>query len=146
VVEKGQVSQSRELIRELDIESYVRWLAPMPKAQLIACYQGADIVLDQFSGQPGLGLGMIGRESLACGCALVTHFDMETNRDYYAGRRPPLVSASTEETIAAALHRLADDPNERRQLGQMATQWIRETHHWERSIDQYIALYESVLG
>ena len=146
LVEKGQVAQSRALIHELGIEPHVTWLAPMPKAQLIACYQGADIVLDQFSGIPGLGLGMIGREALACGCCLVTHFDMEVNRSYYAGNLPPLVSAATEEEIAAALLRLADDPAERQRLGQAATQWIRETHHWERAVDAYIALYESVLG
>lgn len=145
LVEKGQVAKSRELIAELGIESCVAWLEPMPKAQLVACYRGADIVLDQFSGVPGLGLGMIGRESLACGCCLVTHFDMEANRAYYAGNLPPLVSAAAEDEIAAALQRLADDPTERQRLGQAAAEWIRQTHHGERSVDAYIALYESVL-
>lgn len=145
LVEKGQVELSRALIHELGIESKVSWLPPMPKSELIACYHGADIVLDQFSGIPGLGLGMIGREALACGCCLVTHFDMEANRTYYAGNLPPLVSAATEDEIFAALQYLASDPAERLRLGKAAAQWIRETHHWERSVDAYIALYESVL-
>lgn len=88
---------------------------------------------------------MIGREALACGCCLVTHFDMEANRTYYAGNLPPLVSAATEDEIFAALQYLASDPAERLRLGKAAAQWIRETHHWECSVDAYIALYESVL-
>jgi glycosyltransferase involved in cell wall biosynthesis len=145
LVEKGHVERSHSIIRELRIEPYVRWLKPMPKSELIACYRGSDVVLDQFSGLPGLGLGMIGREALACGCSLVTHFDMEVNHEYYSGNLPPLLSAATEEQIIEALHRLADAPLERVQLGRAAVRWIRETHHWERSIDQYIALYRDVL-
>jgi glycosyltransferase involved in cell wall biosynthesis len=144
LVEKGHIERSQNMIRELHLEPYVHWLKPMPKSELMAYYRGADVVLDQFSGLPGLGLGMIGREALACGCSLVTHFDMKVNDSYYSGNLPPLLSAATEKEIVEALRRLADSPFDRARLGQAAVQWIRETHHWERSVDQYIALYRDV--
>lgn len=138
------VGQACYLISKLGIESQVIWLEAVEKEVLVDYYGAADIIFDQFSGIKKLGLSLVGREAMSCGRPLVTFFDLEGNREYYEDP-PPLVSASTEDEIGAAIRRLAQCPEEREDLGRRAREWVFKTHHWEVAIDRYIAIYEEIL-
>jgi glycosyltransferase involved in cell wall biosynthesis len=139
------VDRARNLISHLGIDPKAVWLDPMQKENLINYYGAVDAVFDQFSGRQGLGLSLIGREAMSCGCPVVTWFDFDGNDNYYQDA-PPLISATTEDEISAAMVRLAADPNERENIGRRAREWIYRTHHWEVAIDRYKALYREVLS
>jgi glycosyltransferase involved in cell wall biosynthesis len=134
--------RSRALVRELGLEERVQWLPPVPKLRLIDAYRAADVVLDQFV----LGtFGGITPEAMACGRPSVVAFDPGLHAWAFP-EPPPVVPASTEAEILAALTRLLDDPAERERVGAAGRAWIERHHSWRLVAERQRRVYEEVLA
>jgi len=93
---------SRELVRSLDIEDKVQWLAPMRKPDLWRTYLSSHAVLDQFV---LASFGGVTFEALALGKRVITNVDFATAGKFFS-EAPPILSASTEDQIADALRKI----------------------------------------
>jgi glycosyltransferase involved in cell wall biosynthesis len=137
-----ELDRSRALIRELGIESNVRWTAPLPKLRLIDAYRAADIVLDQFL----IGtFGAVAPEAMACGRPVVMAFQPEIH-EWCFPELPPVVDAREPEQIYQALERLAGDEEERARLGRSAREWVERHHGWRLVVERHLSIYEEILG
>lgn len=129
---------SRRLVRELGIERHVAWLPARDREQLLAEYQRADVVADQF--QFG-SFGQVSLEGFACGKPVITHYDDDYTRSY--GERPVYLQADTPDAVAAALA-AANDPAVRRALGAAAREWVLRHHSPGVVARALLAVYRAV--
>jgi glycosyltransferase involved in cell wall biosynthesis len=136
-----EIDRSKTLIRELGLDSNVRWLPPLPKLRLIDAYRAADVVLDQFL----IGtFGAVAPEAMSCGRPVVMAFDA-AHHEWCFPVLPPVINARTPEQIHEALARLARDPEERGRIGRMGRAWIEEHHSSSVVLEKQFAVYENVL-
>jgi len=57
-----------------------------------------------------------------------------------------LIDPSDPEQIAQALDRLADDPDERRRLGENGRRAVRERYNWEAEAAKLVGMYRELAG
>jgi len=126
-----------ELVRRLDIEDRVRFLAP-PRSggfswpELARLYLLAHVVADDF----GVGwFGGVALESLAMRRPVLTYIDSSIMDDLYPWH--PMVSAKTADEVADALTSLAGDHGRRTALGERSREWIEEHHAPEPLAKRY---------
>ena len=129
------------LCESLGISSCVEFVPPLTKAQLLAQYHRADVVVDQFN-MPRLGYNAM--EALACGRPVLGHFTEELQRACYP-ELPPMLSADTAEEIAARLGELLD-VRRRAALGAEGRRWIMAHHHWKLIITDLLDRCRSLAG
>ncbi|MDP9308727.1 MAG: glycosyltransferase family 4 protein [Actinomycetota bacterium] len=136
-----EVDRSKTLIRELDVERNVRWLAPLPKLRLIDAYRAADVVLDQFL----IGtFGAVAPEAMSCGRPVIMAFDA-AHHAWCFPVLPPVIDARTPEEIHVALARLAGNTAERDRIGRAGRAWIEEHHNSRIVVERQLKIYENVL-
>ena len=121
------------LCRELGIEHCIDFVPPQTKPQLLAMYQGVDIVVDQFN-MPRLGYNAL--EALSCGAPVLGYYSEELQRACYP-ELPPVFKAGNEEEVAACLEQLGDEAV-RRQAGEAGRQWILDHHHWQPIMEELL--------
>ena len=137
----ADVMRTRALADELGLRRNVRWTKPVPKLRLIDLYRASDVVLDQFTFGT---FGGIAPEAMACERPVVMAFDRALH-EWCFPEPPPIVDARDERTVAEALRRLADDPEERRRLGRDGRAWVERHHGWRLVAERQQAIYEEVL-
>jgi glycosyltransferase involved in cell wall biosynthesis len=137
----ADAARTRALVSELGLDPNVRWTSPVPKLRLIELYRAADVVLDQFTFGT---FGGIAPEAMACERPVVMAFDRALH-EWCFPEPPPIVDARDERTVAAALRRLADDPDEGVQLGRAGRAWVERHHGWRLVAERQRAVYEEVL-
>jgi glycosyltransferase involved in cell wall biosynthesis len=136
-----ELDRSKALIRQLDVERNVRWLAPLPKLRLIDAYRAADVVLDQFL----IGsFGAVAPEAMSCGRPVVMAFDAASH-SWCFPVLPPVIDARTPGEIHAALARLAGNRAERDRIGRAGRAWIEEHHSSRVVVERQLDIYENVL-
>jgi glycosyltransferase involved in cell wall biosynthesis len=119
-----ELDRSRQLVSELGLGDRVVWLRPMSEPLMVQYYQACDAVLDQFQ----LGVfGLITCKALACGVPVVTSYDEKHHQGCFA-EHPPLLRATTEDDIFAALRGLAENRWRGREIGAASRRWV-ERHH-----------------
>ncbi|WP_456727252.1 glycosyltransferase family 4 protein [Bradyrhizobium sp. USDA 3364] len=128
---------SRELIRSLNLDSKVQWLAPMRKPELWRTYLRSHAVLDQFV-LPSFG--GITFEALALGRRVITNVDSGMAKEFFS-EAPPILSASTESEIADALRKIVADQDDRHGLGAAGAAWIRQYHSAARIVELQLTAY-----
>lgn len=134
------VAASRQLAREMEIAHAVRWIAPQTRHALVAYYNAADLVLDQFLNGTYGGCAC---EAWACGKPVFVYLNRP--EDYYE-RPAPAVNVRTEEDIYKRLLEYTEDRRALEAVGHASRQWILEHKDGPRLIQRYIAAYERVLG
>ncbi len=73
------VDASKELIKQLEIEEYVKWFPLMPRKEILLLMKEADIVIGSLS---DASIGGVGFEALSCGKILM-HNLLQTDEEYY---------------------------------------------------------------
>ncbi|HXQ52124.1 MAG TPA: glycosyltransferase family 4 protein [Stellaceae bacterium] len=114
---------AHRLVEALGIAAHVTFRAEMTKSELTAHLNMADVIADQFD----IGaFGTITLEAMACERPVLVHVDAACAKRSY-GDLPPVLSATTEDEILAALLRAGDLPF-RRSLGKEAREWVVRHH------------------
>lgn len=113
---------------------------PMPQTQLRFMYQAADIfvLLSRSEG----GLPLVAQEAMACGLPVVIMYDPA-----YLQQVSPEVVCFVEPSADAmreALLQLVGDVEQRKALGERAAQWAQARFSWERTVREYLRLYEQL--
>lgn len=142
LVEWGvDLQASKELIRELGLENFVRWVSPMSKSALWGQYCRSHAVLDQFS---LAALGGVGFETLALGRRLITKIDTQQLESFF-GCAPPVLPASNQSEVVNSMRSVLVDPIDSAQVGEAGRQWIKNYHSARRIVALQARAYRDVL-
>ena len=127
------------MIKQLEIERYVKWIRPVDKPRLIEMLNAADMCFDDF----GYGFyGLATLEALSVGTPTFSYLDKEL-----AGREaPPIINVKSSDQIYEGMAGLASDRNKLKEIGKNSREWALEHHRCEKVINRYLDLYEEVLG
>ncbi len=132
---------SKALIDELGLTNQVTWVGPMQKTELWHAYLTHHAVIDQFR---LAAFGGVTFEALALGRRVITALD-ETAALRFFGEAPPLFAANDTRTIAAALAKIAADPDDTALMGAKAAIWIERHHSARRVTALQAAAYRKML-
>lgn len=133
-------TNSKKLVKSLDIEENVSWIQPVPKNILIKYYNVADVVLDQFI------LGSWGTstpEAMCCGKPVLMFYKKEFIQRAF-GEEPPILNSFKEEEIYENMMKLAKDVDLRKQLGENSRKWIIKTHSPKTVSLKHLEVLDSV--
>ena len=106
---------ARRMIAELGIANHVHWVQGMPRHELIAWYQAADVTVDSFFAG---SIGSVPIESMACGAPVMMHVQTEARAEddgiFFAPgdlfpEMPPIIRCRTDGEILDQLHRVVGD-------------------------------------
>ncbi len=136
------LEKTRQLIRQLGLETKVVWERLCSKPLLRMRQRAADLVADQFV-MAGYGTSVL--ESMAAGKPIVmAAADPAAGRHFIAP--PPFVGAASEDEILAALCRMSD-PAVRKAQGEKSLAWVRNQHGFDRVAEDYVTgLWRSRMG
>jgi glycosyltransferase involved in cell wall biosynthesis len=119
----------------------VRFLDPVPHAEMAQLINSYDVVLGQFL----IGsLGMSELESMACAKPVVCYLDTDLYSRWY-GEAPPVVSASTADAAAQSAIKLIQDPLWRQDLGRRGREWVVRHHDYRTVAAQMVDHYHGML-
>ena len=128
------------IARQLGVQDRVHFLAGVPFPELIALYNGALCLC-----HPSLyeGYGNPPSEALACGCPVVT--SNRSSMPEVSGDAALLVDPESVESVAAALRRVASEPE---LAARMRTRGLARAKElsWERFAEQNVEIYRELLG
>ena len=134
------VAASEALVETLGIKDSVRWVRPMMRSALVALYNAADLVLDQF----GRGdFGTIALEAWACARPVIINIKAHAGEP---GEPPPALRAETEQEIYETLVTRTASRDELRALGMQAREWIMKHRFGDAVVAQYVSCYDALLG
>ena len=136
-----EVERSRELVRQLHIESHVAWLPPLPKRMLARYLNACDVVLDQFV------LGAFGTttpEALACGKPVLLYYNAQDHH-WCLPESPPVINVHDAQGIAHALRKLYEDPALAAAVGKQGLEWFRKYHSLDVVVQRHLQLYRKIL-
>jgi glycosyltransferase involved in cell wall biosynthesis len=142
VVGAGPLSDSlRGFLRELAIGESVEIRGYMPRHDLISVIRRSLAVVLP-SAYEGASFAML--EAMACSkpvVALDYPFAREIIKNYDSGL---LASPGDEMDLARKIQLLIQDEDLRVKLGQNAHRHVYQNHNWDKLIERYIALYQSL--
>jgi glycosyltransferase involved in cell wall biosynthesis len=130
-----------ELVRELGIESRVRFHGTQPRDKVDEFYRAADVFVFPSYREPG---GNVAYEAMAAGLPLIVSDRGGPGAavDESCGRRiRPTEPNAYAQDIAAAIVELVDDQALRLELGRNARARVANTALWDRKIDYLDKLY-----
>ena len=133
------VDRTKDLLKELDLQSRVIWQGICSKPVLRKRQRAADVVCDQFV-MEGYGSSVL--ESLAAGKPVVMSPVPENAINVFSNL-PPFIGAKTEDQILAALERLAAD-NSPSQAGRAGRAWVEREHGFRALADRYLDMFHAV--
>lgn len=109
----------------------------VPRGEVVSAIQEADLVVSTSRWEAN---SVVLLESMTAGTPWVST-DVGSARENAGG----VIADSTEE-MAESVIQLLQDPARRRTLGKEGQIQAAERHDWKRIADQYLQLYESVIG
>jgi glycosyltransferase involved in cell wall biosynthesis len=136
-----QVEESRQLARELGVDSYIVWKAPLPRLALLRWYGAMDCVFDQIA-LPHFGC--TAPEALGCAVPVIMSYDPEATA-WIIPEPAPILSAWGPEEIANHVASLTD-PDYRAEVGQRGREWFLRNHTSQRLLEDHLRVYQNVCG
>ncbi len=113
---------------------------PMPHEQLARLYQASDLFVLPSSVET---FAIVAYEAMACGL----HVIMASELQHLTIAKSGLVTfvQSTPEAFNRAILSLLENQQEREHLSQKSAEWVRQNFGWDRTVEQYLVLYERLL-
>jgi glycosyltransferase involved in cell wall biosynthesis len=132
------VAKSRQLVRELGLESKVLWTSLCSKPVLRSRQRAADLIADQFV-MPGYGASVL--ESMAAGKSVMMLPLTQADHQYFE-ELPPFFGHSDAAVIAELLSKIIDEGSlESRNAASLA--WLEKYHGPEAVIPKTLSVYEA---
>ena len=132
----------KQLAQSLNLQQHVRFLGRLPNDELPPYYAAADAFIIPSHEE---AFGVVAAEAMAMGKPLISTAVGglgEVVDDEVALIIPP----GDPDSIARAIVTLYQSPERREKMGQVGLTKVREIFNWDRAAQEYISLYESVLG
>ncbi|HWR21074.1 MAG TPA: glycosyltransferase [Verrucomicrobiae bacterium] len=139
VIEKAEGIRLREALRDYPWAFY---LGPVPHEQLCAMLSSVDVVINSSLSEGGMANSIL--EAMSRGRAVLAS-DIEGNRSVVRDGIDGLLFASESE-FACKAERLIREPGLRDELGRNGKEKIEREFSPEREIQDYLRLYQEVLG
>lgn len=135
------VAQSKGLLRALELEDCIKWVAPMGIVRYERHVLACDFVVDQFL----LGaFGGVTFRALAAGRPVLTWLcEDEVARSF--GTSPPIINCQTTDEIVDALGRVLRDRDELRRIGTAARAWVKQYHSGHATVTTQLRAYARVI-
>ena len=127
MVEYGpDVSATKKLITELDLESYVIWLPMMPRREIMLMLSYSDLGVGQFYINPGVLWAGTGYEVLASGKPLLQSFNFTPDgfETEFGHPPPPILDAQSPDDVASHLTDMYLHPERGKAIGQASADWF----------------------
>jgi phosphatidyl-myo-inositol dimannoside synthase len=137
VVGAGKRAAFRKLAEELKIDDVVRFVGPVPDADLPALYNAADIYMGvsrQSEGTRIEGFGVALSEAAACGLPVIAGRSGGLAEAVQDGETGLVVDPNDAEAVAQALGRVLGDQLLARRLGQGGRKAVETYYNWDRVI------------
>tara|TARA_B100000902_G_C26897570_1_gene710492 strand:- start:62 stop:712 length:651 start_codon:yes stop_codon:yes gene_type:complete len=137
----ADVGHTKELVRELGVESSVHWFPIMPRRELVAGISMATFVADQFrEGMSATSAGTT-NESLAYGTPVITNTDgaiLSEDDPYF---ECPILEAITVDEIYGYFKDYARNPVKYSETGKRSEKWFDE-NLGEGLAEKYLGLLQ----
>jgi phosphatidylinositol alpha-1,6-mannosyltransferase len=132
-----QRSAYRRLAESLKIANAVRFVGPVPDADLPALYNAAEAYLgvsrkDQRVGVEGFGIALA--EAAACGLPVIAGHSGGLSEAVQDGETGLVVNPEDLDAVVAALDRVLSDQLFARRLGQAGRKAVETYYNWDRVI------------
>jgi glycosyltransferase involved in cell wall biosynthesis len=131
-----------QLVIDLNIGSYVRFIGYIPKDEMPKYYDIADVVV-ATSLYSNMNLSV--QEAMSCAKPVVAFSSGGTGRTIIDGETGLLVTPGDIDEFAQKLQILYWDTELRNQLGRNAREFIIKNRSWESRIKIELGVYESLL-
>jgi len=140
-----ELNKTFDMVKELWIEKYVRFIDEVPNDKLPKIMNSCDIYVDTFYREtPGSGIGMAALEAMSCGLPAVLsntagvdiHIKHKVNGYIYKGH--------DSNSLANAIIELIKDRNHREKLGENARRYIINNQNWGKNMKIMGSFYEKL--
>ncbi len=133
-------TKSDELIKSLGISENIIKVGVLSKKALRKYIDAADVCIDQFTHG---GLGTFSLESMSSSSPLITYY---TDKKHFEFQKPPpVLSAFSEEEIAACVEYCIENQNALKDIGVQSREWIKDNHGYDNLWPQYDAVYRRAI-
>lgn len=121
-----------EMASRLGVSAHVQFLGEVKDAELLHCYQQADVfaLANRQIGKDVEGFGMVLLESQACGRPVLTGASGGTAETLKPGESGVVVSCDRPDEPAAALAELLTDRARLDRMGRAGREWVRGKFDW----------------
>jgi D-inositol-3-phosphate glycosyltransferase len=134
-------AEALSLVTALGLDADVQFLPFTKETPLV--YQASDVVVAPSRG-PELGRPVI--EAAACGQPVIASGSLDGAGILLPSVTGELVPRRSPDALAAAIHRLVDDEEIRRQMGAAAREHAIQTFDQSRNGERVMEIYDRVLG
>ena len=132
----------QKLSRELNLESEVAFAGKVPDDEMRDFYCACDAFLFPNENQTW-GLAVL--EAMACGCPVLVSRGAAVHEVLTDGKDALLFPARNPEALAAKIHMLMADPEQRARIADAGMQLVRTRFNWERFAEQMAAVFDQVI-
>lgn len=137
-----EVALTKDLIKELGVESHIDWIQPLQKPELWKAYLASAAVIDQFV-MPAIG--SVTFEAMALERPVITAIDAPALTEFF-GAVPPLLNAGDQEALQDAMLLVIDDERRAEHIGVQSGEWIKRHHSSETILTRHLSAYRAILG
>lgn len=136
------VECSKALIRELEIEPYVRWIKKSFRKDILLALKYASIAVDQVR-ENICGIGGTSFEIMASGIPLITHTDGVLTQKGHLYYGAPIIDVVSVDEITKVFQAYEENPIAIASLGQKGMAWYNK-YLGEALIDRYVSLLQDL--
>lgn len=134
--------QLRDLAAQLAIADRLRFAPPCAYDRLPGLYAAADVAVSALEAD---GVPSTFAELMALQVPIVAS-NLAAYQEILADGRALLFAPDSVTELASALDRVRAEPTLRAEMTRNARRWVLEHGDWERSVDQWLALYLEAIG
>jgi len=134
-----QVAETKQLVKELEIEEYITWFPLMPRKEIMLGVMEADICIGQFV-VSWLLYGSV-FEICLMGTPFMGYREDENYAKFYDALYP-LINVSTVDQIHGALEEYKEDPDKFQEMGDEAREWFTK-NLVDDQLDKILALIKA---
>ncbi|MEZ4725803.1 MAG: glycosyltransferase [Caldilineaceae bacterium] len=138
VGEGDQKAEWQALAQQLGVADRLRWVGNVPKDQIGVYYNACDVLVNPAVRKPVDGLNVCVLDAMSCGKPVVGSTVAGNPLAIVDGETGFLTPEGDPAALAAALAKLAADPNLRQAMGQAARQRIEAELGWPPLARRYL--------